>query len=230
MGSGNGNGNGKGVAGKTAIQAGNMFIAETIGAGIEVGVLTGLDKFDETNPDIASGIKSFLKLPVRIFQPAIEWCLKHTKSIEGKDDFERRIHETPEQRQDSLARAVYHYTTAIGVGYGSMYLGQKALNNLLKTPIQEKENLKIWGIDAAVHVGSVVALGSPYMEGVTERIKNATSCVLKQLGYDDKKSDEYSKYLVVVQLPNFISYLNNIRMLRNLNNKEALEALSHVHV
>ncbi len=216
------------LRGKTALQAGNMLVAEAAGATAEIGALSVIDSFDRNAPGLVGLIKKPIRAAVTLFRPQIEWAMNHMRGLEGTNVQQRRHARTEEERIDNLTDTTYHYAAATGIGYGAMWGTQRALNHVTGVPMDRKHEAKIYFQDALVHAGAVIVLGLPAMEGVTQTAKDALGCVFRAVGYEDKKADELANYAMIVQVPNFIAYLNDVHLLHKLNAKDAILAAAHV--
>ncbi len=227
-GNGHSNGNGKGVLGKTALQGGNMLAAEVAGATVELGVINSIDSLEKAAPGVVSGFKTFLKNAiVKPFQAPIEWCLNHTKSIEGREGYEKRTHQTPEERLEALTDSTYRYGAAVATGYGAMWYTQKGLNALSGVPMSAGHTTKVYIQDAVVHVGAVGLLGAPFMEGFTTKLKEGMKCVFRTLGFNEEQAERNAILGTTVQLPNGLAWALDVLTLHNMNKTEAAKALSH---
>lgn len=208
------------AARKTSVQAMNLLAGEMVGTAVEIGVLANIDKLDKAAPEVTGGIKHVIKnVLIRPLLRPIEWCMNYTRGIEGEQQFKRRMGRSEDERAERMANATYRYTGAIGACYGAMSLVQHELNRITGAPMKKKTLAILLGADAAIHLGSIVVMGSPSMSSQTQNVKGAMACVFKSFGLNEEKADDMANYGIAVQLPNYMTYAADVGLLYALNKK-----------
>lgn len=193
---------------KTAVKGSQMFIADVVGNVAELVFLRYQHTLDHHLPMLRQGFKQVMYTPMKVAQKPIEFVLDLFPSIEGKEAHDKRMEETEEKRLDGLLEAGYHYTSAIGVGWGSLIVTEKILSRSMGT---KELPGKMWTrVDLPVHVGTAALLGTPIASPVTGAFKDFTKKCMTIAGWSEEKAEQDARFVTAYILPNYLTLIPTV--------------------
>ncbi len=203
--------------GKKALQ---MLAADVVGNVAEIVFLRYQEQLDKAVPFLKTGFKTVMHTPIKIIQKPLEWVIDHFGgSIEGEKGREERHQQTSEQRLDGLLNSAYHYTTAVGVGWGSLVLAEKGLSNVTKTNALPG---RMWTrVDLPVHLVAAAILGSNMMKPVTGSMKDLTKKLMLTAGWSEEKAEQDSRFTMAYIVPNYLTLIPTVGMMGSLYKAES---------
>lgn len=181
-------------------QTGNLFAADTVGALIELGVVSQMARLEAMFPDTSKWMIDSITPTVGYFQKPIEWALDHAKNFEGEEFQKQRKDKTPEERTKDIAHAVVHYMIPVGIGWTTTLATEDRLSRLTKTPHIPK---KFWLADGTIHLGLITLMGMPFMAPATQKAKDVVNVVSKVFGADEEQAEDLARLSVVSVVPNY---------------------------
>jgi hypothetical protein len=214
----NGNGNGNGWRMKSAVKSLQLFASDVVGNLAEVVFLKYQENFDKAVPWLKAGFKSMIAAPMAMVQPRIEQALEHAGNFEGKEEHDKRMHQTKEERLEGLLDSAYHYASAGLVGATALMGTEKVLSKLMKTPHTPNW---VWAcVDLPVHAGLIAAMAMPSMKPQTEALKGTIKNVMKASGWSDEKAEQDARFATVYIVPNYATWLSTSVVMTGLYSAE----------
>ena len=192
----------------------HMLIADVAGNAADLLFLRFQNNFDQAVPIFKSSFKTSMRYPMQAIQAPLEWALGTLGGIEGGEEKEKRLNQTPEKRLDGLLDTTYHFASAAAVGYAALIATEKGLSHLRGTGHVPN---KMWTrLDIPVHVGSALFLGSRMMQPVTGQMKEVLKKTMTGLGWSEEKAEQDSRFTIAYILPNYLTLIPTTYMMGSL--------------
>ena len=189
---------------RSGIKSLQLLAADIVGNTTELLFLRYQDQFNKAVPWLKTGFKNVMYVPVKMLQDPIEWALSKAGNFEGKENQEARLKQSKEQRLDGLLDTGYNYSSALGVGLGSLMFTEKILSKAMKTG---HTPAGVWFcVDAPVHLGLVALLGAPGMQHNTEKLKNTIKSVMQASGWEPEKAEQDARLTTLYIVPNYATW------------------------
>ncbi len=221
------------VMSQTGIQTSAMLMGEIAGTFAEFGVLAQVENIERNAPKMVGFAKETIKsLAVEPFQRPIEWVMGYTQNIEGKENYQKRMSMSDEDRANRLTNAAFRYGLA-GIGaYSTAFAVNYQAAKVMGAPFSNSALRNVLALDAGVHLGAIAFMSSPIMADTTTKLKHSLNGVFKALGFSEEKSEDMSTYSIGIALPNYATFAVDAAWLYRHNLKEMMhdagKAVTHL--
>ncbi len=206
---------GQGWRMKSAVKSLQLLAADVVQNLAEVVFLRYQGAFDKTVPWLKSSFKWLAYMPMEMAQDPLEKLLDHANNFEGKKAHDVRMNQTKEERLEGLLESGYHYAAAGAVGLGTLMGTEKVLSHVMKTP--HTPNWVWWCVDMPLHLGLIVTMSAPSMQGHTEALKGTIKNVMKASGWDEEKAEQDARFATVYIVPNYMNWLSTSATMTGLH-------------